>query len=214
MDETTKLVVRPDTRPEYTRRRACCARDALTRGLADYLRELVLDDEDSAGRDHVRLQVVRDIPSDPNEQSDYPGACVYIPSAASYADEDGSLSGSVLHEFEDGMALWTMTEQTAGITIELWTTNPVERSLFTAAIEDALCPTDWMIGCRLALPHYFGAHAEYRLTNVSWTDDAGNVERDYRRAVFEVDARVPLIRRQRFALLQPVADTSVTGTAD
>lgn len=214
MDEITQLVLRPDIRPRYTRMRRCCARDAVARGLAEYLRTLVLDDEDAEGRDRVQLQVVRDVPSDPNDQSEYPGACVFAQGASSYADEDGPLSGDVLHEFEDGLTLYVATEHSTPLSIELWATNDVERSLFVAAIEDALSPVEWMSGCRLALPHYFGAHAEYRLTSVIWMDDAANVERDYRRAVFEVESRVPLIQRRQFALLQALADTTVTGSEE
>ncbi len=47
------------------------------------------------------------------------------------------------------------------LTLDVYTSDPVERSVLTAGLEDAMNPVDWRYGFFLDLPYYFGARASY-----------------------------------------------------
>ena len=70
----TALVSDPDTREAITARRETDARTALTRGLADYLRDLSITWE--AGREVTLLRVL-EAWAQPEELSKFPSAAIY-----------------------------------------------------------------------------------------------------------------------------------------
>jgi hypothetical protein len=134
--------------------------------------------------------------ADPEEFAEYPSAAVYSTAAGTY---DASKltphpDPSLRIGQPDGRFLIEMSEFSIQVTVELWTTDPKERSSLVAALEDAFSPVEWMYGFRLALPHYFGAHATYELLSSTYSDSAGQALERYRLASFVLQANVAALR--------------------
>jgi len=78
--------------------------------------------------------------------------------------------------------------------IDLWATDPKERSYLMAMIEEALNPVDWMYGMRLVLPFYHNATATYELLTSQYVDSSDAAMAKYRRASIGVRANMTVYR--------------------
>jgi hypothetical protein len=133
---------------------------------------------------------------EPEEVAEYPAATVFSIGAGAYDPSKLSPHPDPALRIgpPDGRYLLATSEFSIQLTVELWTTDPKERSALVAALEDALSPVEWMYGLRLALPHYFGAHATYEPLSSTYMDDAGRSMQRYRLAMFVVQANIAVMR--------------------
>lgn len=186
------------------------AKSALSRGLAEYLTEHVQISPDR-GLAQTTLKKVVDMYAEPEVLSEYPSATVTF----SGSGESDSSSMQALPVNRDGTKCLLVTASfTQDLVVEVWCANPLERSLFGNAVEEALDPVDWMCGLRLELTHYHNARATYMLKSVDYDDSDQQNMRRYRIARFTVTATVPRLRLVSYPLLDPRTVQVVTNPQD
>ena len=190
--QETVLVTDRSTKQVLTDRVETDAHTALTRGLAEYMRQLeaVAD----GGRDTRFKLVTSDFP-DPEGDEDYPAAGVWSPATGVYdasnfapgkpcviADQSGTLIG-----------LQKSSELMLDLFVDVVCTDKDERTAVMAMVENGFNPVSFMYGFRLVLPHYFGAHATYEPKGNQYRDDDASSIQGRRRVRLTVRANVPVI---------------------
>ena len=203
------LIQNDGTRQVWTPKLLTDARTALIRGLKEYVEELSLI---VPNRHEVAFRSVSEGVAEPEKMSAYPNAAVYGYGPGNYAWEDGELAPLVVDSpdsMPENVGLLLPGEYTMDLAVEVWATDPYERTVLTAMLERAFSPVEWMSGFRLVLPHYAGAHATFGMKSSDYTDDEPNVSRRYRRALVLLEGRVPVVRFKKFDRLDPRAVTEV-----
>lgn len=196
--------------PAHTATKLTDARTALTRGLAEYIEDLVVEQDDSRT---IRLQKVFDTWAEAEETAEYPSAACYTVGPVVY--EASSLTPSVDRDqripLPDGRYAVKMAEAVASITCEVWATDPVERMSLAGALEDAFNPHASRYGFVLELPHYHRARAAYEMMSNTYLDSEPDAVRRDRRVTFILSGRVPLIKLQTFPDARPQVRVEEVG---
>lgn len=187
----TRLVLRSNDVERPTARKDCAAREAVARGLAEYMEQLVFSG--AGGRDIAFKQVVP-IYSDPWTPLELPAANVH----GGIGDAEFDAKGSGVDPLEadplapqDGdlltdrdrlgdrapplqkVALFSPSTFECDLTVEVWAADGAQRRMLDHMLEDDFNPTpDWLQGgFRLELPHYGSSRADYHLVSNSVSSD-------------------------------------------
>lgn len=179
----TQLVRRQ--RPEVlTSYRETDSRTALTRALKEYVEQLQIVLAD--GRVSRFLKVMQTW-AEPEVPQDFPSAVVYSSDAGQY--EARGLAVSTDYVVDEGrQTIRTVAELSLGLTVEVWTSDPVERMAMCAMLEDAFDPVGWMAGFVLFMPHYHGAHAHFEKVSMTYVDSVDAAMKRRRLAIFTLNA--------------------------
>lgn len=180
----TRLITKPVDPQVLTNLRETDVQTALTRGLAEYLQDLVIVMQ--GGRE-FRFARVFDKYPDAEDSAEYPAAIVYSGQAGTY---DASQFTPRTFDVASGITVRAISEFSIGLTVEVWANDTDERIAFAALMEDALNPVDWMYGLRLELPHYYGTRATYELTGITYLDSPEDLQRRWVKAAFAIQANV------------------------
>lgn len=201
----SRLITSPTDRSEgkFTANVTTSARLATQRGLAQYLSQL---EANAPGGRRVRLMKVFEEWSEPETHAVYPAAVVrgagpvtFSPRqmGAPYPDEKCRLPAP------DGRYLMAFNDALQDLQVEVWCTDPMERSSMELMLEAALNPVMFRSGFVLELPHYFNARATYQLKDVTIPDDDGDAVRRYRRLQYTVSTSVPQMQLFSFPDARP-----------
>jgi len=183
-------------RLRFTNVRMTDARAAIQFGLKQYLEDLSID---FAGR-RLSFKHVRQTWAEPEDNAEYPSAGIFSDEEGNYGDEEGSnskLSPGLLSEpiegVPDAYAMIPM-ELVQVFKLQVWTTDPKERTAICAMVEDAFNPVSWMYGFKLKLPHYHNATALYEPIGSLYEESDDDSRRRFRKITFRIKATVPVIR--------------------
>lgn len=191
-------------------------RSALTRGLAEYLRQLAI--EGPGGR-RIWFRGGAFYDWDVRkETAHFPAAHVHAPEAGTYdytALGDGSLHkedelDTSVDEDKDWLPKnrrlygMRMAELSCPLVIEVWGTDLEERIWISRMLETwVIAPVDWMNGFRLNLPHYHGCRGEYCFEMAEVPDEAEAVRARKWKLVLRGKGWLGLIRVIDKTPLQP-----------
>lgn len=206
--EGTQLVIPRTPRGELSARRETDTRTALTRGLAEYIEDVVIEQED--GR-KLRFGKVFSAWSEAEETTVYPSAIAYTTTPGVY---DASKFVAVpskacqLPAPDSRYALSPSTYQ-VDVTVEIWATDLPQRTTLVAALEDTFNPFTGQYGFSLDLPHYHNVRATYEPMQMGYMDTETDAMQRNRKAMFVLSGRVPLIKLASF----PDARSSVRVVA-
>lgn len=189
----------------------CDIRLALTRGLAEYLESL--PPVNAPGGRSIKLLQVHDEWAEPEETASYPAAACYMEGPGTYLPRalTPALNEKQRLPPPDNRYLIIPTEFQTTVKLELWCTDPEERTAFCRMLEKALNPVYWRSGFVLELPHYFNIRATYILEELSIPDDAEDALRRYRRAIFSLTAQGPLVTLFSFPDMRPTFELRDAG---
>lgn len=189
----TRLVSKPDEQQVLVMNQETDARTALTRGLKEYLEQL--EWEASGGR-KIRFERAVDTWADMEDgKVPYPSVAVQTTAPGIYDASKFAPAPANTDMLPNGLYLVSPCELVAPMQVEVWSTDTDERMALSAMLEQSLIsPTTWMYGVRLALPHYFGLHAEYEFIDSSYQDSDVDATRRKRNLVINMTGRVPVAR--------------------
>lgn len=195
-DTTATLITRPGTLVVYTAEREVDAVSAAARGLAEYLGTL----RGPAGVGGRELSFTESLwhHAEPEQQVTYPAVIVLPSGDVALEDTKPTTDASMRLPAPDNRFVFKVGEAVVLLQVELHCTDPFTRAGLLALVQDALCPVDWMYGCRLVLPFYHGAHAAYAPRTVTIPDDAESAQQRIRIARVQVEAHVPVLRVSGF----------------
>lgn len=203
----TTLILDPEQEPLWTPHRETDTHTALTRGLKEFIQSLVLDGDVPSQR--VTFKDVIEDWADPETVSKLPSAAVYTIEAGIYDDDDFQASTI---DLEGGHVLKVCSELLQTVVLDIHCASKPQRSSIVQQLEDAFEPVDWMSGFRLALPHYFGAHAEFLKVVLDYQDNEESAQKRWRVAQFQLEARVNQIKfLGKVPRLQPKARVTVSS---
>lgn len=186
-----RLVLRSNDVERPTARKECAAREAVARGLAEYMRQLYFSG--AGGRDIAFKEVVP-IYSDPWTPMDLPAANVHggigdaeLDSKGSgiapiEADPEDPIGGDLLTDRDrvgdrapprQKVALFSPSTFESALTVEVWAADERQRRMIDHMLEDDFNPTPhWLQGgFRLELPFYGNSRADYHLASSSVASD-------------------------------------------
>lgn len=194
-------VLEPDFQTQLTMHRETDVATALARGLAEYLGQQSIE----VGGRKLDLATYSTW-AEPEQNVSYPALAV-APGEGRY---DRSISPiTLIEQVDHDLRLVAFTEYEQDLTLELWATDPRERTYLCAMVEEALSPVDWMYGLRLVLPFYHSTTATYELKGCRYLDSADDAIAKYRKAQFTVEATVTVYRLLSLPDSKPVFRMSV-----
>lgn len=202
---TARLITEPDEPIHYSVTRETDARTALTRGLAEYASQLVIDG--AGGREFIFNRVYSSW-AEPEEDAAYPMAAVYAEGPGEYEASKltPALQRSVAVDTESDpittVYLIQPCEMMLSMVLDIWATDPQMRQNLVAMMEEALNPVEWRYGMLVELPFYFNERATYEMMSMSYLDAGDTSQQRVRRARITVTGRVPITR----LALAPPAD--------
>lgn len=184
----TKLITE-QSKVVYSSVRETDARTALARGLAEYLAQLSI--QAVGGREFKFNDVFPDW-AEPEEEANYPQACVYTDLEGTYEDSSFTPNMSSKNRVPqpDGRYVVSPNGYAIDFNLEIRAVDPQERMWLSAMVEDALDPVDFRSGALLELPHYFNQRATYRKRRSGYTDDSTRAQARIRIARFIVTANI------------------------
>lgn len=193
----------------YTSRRETDVRTALARGLKEYMEQLATVFN---GMPYA-FEVVKQTWGEPEELAKYPGAIVYATGAGAY---DASKFTPMVNStrriaLPDGRYVVSPAEFVQDLAVEVWATSPEERQALVQMMEDALNPSTFRYGVLLELPHYHSERATYEMMTMAYEDTEIDAKRRYRKAMFAVTGRVPLVRLFSIPTAKPRSVVEVDG---
>lgn len=191
----SSLIREPSYKLELTAYRETDVHTAMARGLAEYLAQQTID----IGGRKLSLTTYTTW-AEPENQVSYPAVAV----GAGPGVYDRNLTPNMSQTVAGTSRLISVTEFSQELTVDLWATDPKERSYLVAMIEEALNPVDWMYGFRLVLPFYHNATAVYELLNSQYQDSSDDAMAKYRRAIFTLRGTVTAYRLLNFPDALPV----------
>lgn len=196
----SNLITDRTSRIVYTANRECSCIRAPVVALASYIEELAAAQSDAQ---YTQLRSVIPFKSEPENQADYPSACVFPDGDAEYEEEP--LGQYTDEEMIVGdTALIFTGELSQMLTVHLWANEEAQRDLFLMMLEDGLFPVEWMPGFHLDMPNYYGARATYLPRQVTVEDsDQDNIRR-YRKLIWRVQVRSPRLRAFKIPRIRPV----------
>lgn len=192
----SSLVREPNQRVELTAYRETDVHTAMARGLAEYLGQQSID----IGGRKLSLTTYTTW-AEPENQASYPAAAI----GAGPGVYDRNLTPFITQTLAGRERLVSVTEFSQELRIDLWATDPKERSYLTAMVEEALNPVEWMYGFRLILPFYHGTTAVYELLTSEYLDNSDDAMAKYRRTNFTVRGTTTAYRLLNFPDAHPVA---------
>ena len=204
------LVREPQTQLHLTGYRETDAHTAMARGLAEYLGQQSIE---VGGR---KLQLTTYTTwAEPEDAIRYPAAAV----GANVGAYDRSFTPQLVETVDKKTRLVAFSSFVQELTVEVWATDPKERSYLTAMVEEALNPVEWMYGMRLVLPFYHGTVATYELLSSQYLDSSDDAMAKYRRVQFTLNGNVTTYRLLDFPDSNPrlrldVSDLSVVLTSE
>ena len=188
---TDGLFVRPimdaDDLESLTFVRTMDARTSLARAMAEYLSLLSMQWEGGRDLKFVRTRYFWAEPEDDGK----------LPAAALIGREDAEYSEAYISphlvQAADGTERYLRSHSSVfqKFDLEIWSTDPVELYGLVAMVEDALDPTEFMIGVRLELPYYFGQRATFLKTHIRYGQGGSDAQQRWRKAIFSVTGEVP-----------------------
>lgn len=206
----TRLVLPGTLRGELSARRETDSRTAITRGLAELLEQLVI--EIDSGRE-LRFQKVFDTWAEPEETIEFPSAIAYTVGPGVYEAKKLSAIPSKTCQLPapDNRFALSPSDFVVDVTVELWATDPPERALLVAAMEDAFNPFVGQYGFSLDLPHYHNVRATFEPMSLAYLDSEADAIQRNRKAAFVLNGRVPLIKLVKFPDAKPRPDVVAVG---
>ena len=190
----SSLITDPEARYALTAQRETDAHTALARGLAEYLGQQTIE---VGGR---KLQLTAYTTwAEPEDAVRYPAVAV----GGAEGAYDRGFTPSLQKTVDASIRLFAVSEFAQDLKVELWATDPRERSYLMALIEECLNPVDWMYGMRLVLPFYHNAVATYELMSSQYLDSSEDALAKYRRAQFTVRGNVTTYRLLNFPTAVP-----------
>jgi hypothetical protein len=210
--EKSRLVTVSSDPTLYTDVQEVDARTALARGLAEYIAQLRVD---APGGRHIQFKRVFPHWAVPEEDARYPSAIVYSTATGVYEparltpslpDSRNKIVGST------NSYLISASSLQLNLTVEIWATDPEERSALVMNLERLLNPVDWMYGFRLELPYYFNQRATFSLLDMSYDDSEENAMRRYRKASFTMASEVPVCNVFKYPMAKPRFRLDEIGT--
>lgn len=182
----------------------------VQRGLAEYIERLSYD---ALGGRKVRFAAVHEEWAEPEEGAAYPSAVVLLRGPGIYAPRSFTpvLNPQQRLPPPDGRYLVIPAEFTQDLTVEIWATDPMERTALVQMCETAFNPVYWRYGFVLELPHYFNVRATYTLKDVTIPDSEDDALRRYRRAIFTLTAEAPLVTLFSFPDARPLFELRAVG---
>lgn len=179
----------------FSARRDTDVRTAVTRGLAEYLQQLAITASDG---NVYSFKKVDDTWAEPEEDAEYPAACVFSEGEGIYEDSAGfapTLSpANRVADPADARYVVTPNGFQVDLIAEVRSDNPVARMWLLAMLEDALDPLDTQSGTVLELPHYFNQRATFKLIGSTYDDDPTAAQQRLRVAKVRVRANCPQTR--------------------
>lgn len=196
----TSLVRDPNAVVTLTGYRETDVHTALARGLAEYIGQQSIE---IGGR---KLQLTTYTTwAEPEDAVRYPSAVV----GADAGVYDRGFTPSLLTTLRGDTRLIAYTEFAQNLILEVWATDPRERSYLAAMVEEALNPVEWMYGMRLILPFYHAAPATYELLSSQYVDSSDDAMAKYRRVQFTIKGNVTAYRLLDFPDAYPRAQVDV-----
>jgi len=162
----------------------------MARGLSDYLGQQSVE----IGGRRLQLKAYTTW-AEPEDAVKYPAVAI----AAESGIYDRSFTPTYEDTIEGDVRLMAFSEFQQNLIVDLWATDPRERSYLCAMIEEALNPVDWMYGMRLLLPFYHNTVASYELLSSQYFDSTDDAMAKYRRAQFTVRANMTTYRLLRLS---------------
>lgn len=204
------LVVPKSPQGIFTARKDTDTRTALTRGLAEYIEGVTIEQDD--GR-KLRFQQVFSSWAEPENIAEYPSAVVYTTGLGTYDSKSFTpvVNESCRIPAPDGRLLVVPAEFVIDITVEVWATDPVERASLVTALEDTFNPFASTYGFTLQLPHYHNVRATFEPMQMGYMDSEVEAVQRIRKAVFMLNARIPLVKLESFPGAKPRADVVSVG---
>jgi len=203
----TRLVL-PGSLPDApTARQDTDCRTALTRGMCEYLSQLV---EPASGGALLRLRRAFETWAEAEDPAEYPAACVWSDQAGTYVGSKLSPSPApedIIPETNAYVVQYAGFELT--FYVDLWCTEPAERRAFVAMFERALNPLAGGYGFVLALPHYFNVRAQYELISTQYVDSEDEARKRIRRAIMTVKGSVPMLQLRTFPKARPYPKVTI-----
>lgn len=190
-EQLTKLITDPSQGTTLTARRECDATTALTRGVAEYLRGLAID---FPGGRRATLKEVIDTWADTEQEATYPSAVVRPGGEGVYDASVLTPNVEPSNKLADGRWAVEGASFELPMYIELVCTDPDDRSLIAAAIEDALNPVLTQVGFKLLLPHYHSQVAVFEPMGIQYLDSEEDAQTRKWIARFRLSGAVSLTR--------------------
>jgi len=161
----------------------------MARGLSEYLGQQTIE----VGGRKLQLKAYTTW-AEPEDVVTYPAIAI----AAEAGIYDRSFTPSYESTIERDVRLMAFAEFQQNLIVDLWATDPRERSYLCAMVEESLNPVDWMYGMRLMLPFYHNTVATYEMLSSQYFDSSDDAMAKYRRAQFTVRANMTTYRLLRF----------------
>lgn len=185
----SRLVTEPEYTLDLTAYRETDVHTAMARGLAEYLGQQSVD----IGGRKLSLTTYTTW-AEPENQAAYPALAV----GADVGTYERNFTPFVAKTIAGQQRLVSVTEFSQTLMLDLWATDPKERSYLMTMLEEALNPVDWMYGFRLILPFYHGATAVYELLTSQYNDSSDEAMAKYRRATLTVRGTTTAYRLLNF----------------
>lgn len=188
----------------------CDIRLALSRGLAEYLEQLIYR---AQGGQRRVFATVHDEWAEPEENAQFPTAVVYPRQVGTY--EGRALTPAVNPRQRlpppDGRYLVIPSEFSVDLLVEVWANDPEQRTDLLIMLEQALNPVYWRSGFVLELPHYFNVRATYVVTTLEIPDSPDKALQRFRVAGVTVRAQGPVVVLYTFPDFKPQFDLRAIG---
>lgn len=208
-DLSTLMLDIHDAQGKLTNRCDTDCRSAITRGLAEYLKQLELP-AGPQGRGPLRFESVVYNWEELKAPPSYPGVVVMAPEDGDYSHQN---QGQTLITSDDEVEITVPPagEEPAArmhrlyasrpasydtsITVTVWATDREERMWLCKMLEDwMVAPVLWMNGFRLTLPHYHGERATYLFEKSAYQEEAADAQRGIWKVIYRGNASVNQIR--------------------
>lgn len=201
------LVLNRDVRPVLTANRECSSIRAPVVALADYLQTLRCPVGDGK---HVSFETVKAYRAEPEDEAEYPAACVFPEGEASYSEDENlqQYADESLRVSESSVLLMA-SEVLQTLQVHVWTNEEAHRDQLLMMVEDAMDPVEWMGGFLLEMPHYHGGRALYASKQMTIEDNDGDNLRRFRKLAWRVQVRSPRYRLHEMAKINPLVSLEV-----
>lgn len=203
MTEKATLVVDTDVqRQAPSLVRETDTRTALTRGVSEYLAQLVFE---AQGGRQLRFDKVLSTWAEPEDNARFPRATVYADDAGIYDASNFTPQPPNTGNQIPGTNKYLVkaAEFTLEVKVEIWANDPTARREIVAGMESAFNPVDWMYGFMLDLPFYYGERAVFELKSMRYLDTEEDAMRRYRKAVFILSGQVSSVNVFEYPAAKP-----------
>jgi hypothetical protein len=200
------LIVDPSVKQVITTTVETDVRTAMARCVKELLQQATFR---LPGRE-VRFKEVREVWAEPEDDAQYPSACVFTEEDGKFDLEDSRIlpgGGPYANNAIEGVpgAYWySPCEFVQTLILEVFTTSPREREALSAMLMALFFPVTWKIGFRMKAPFYHGAHIDFLPETSGFVDNEEDARRRFRKIRYSIVARAPMLRVMRGV---PTAET-------